>query len=54
MSKQTFINQSHLEGYVYEHNLELRTAGEKSKNPGVEFINGTLSIATDDELLNVV
>lgn len=47
-------NQSHVEGYVYEHSLELKTAGEKAKNPGTEFINGMLSIATDDEMLNVI
>lgn len=54
MSKKTMINQTHIEGYVYEHKLELKTSDENSKNPGTEFINGTLSIATDDEMLNVV
>lgn len=48
------INQTHIEGYVYEHKLELRVSGPNSKNPGTEFINGTLSIATDDELTNVI
>ena len=54
MSKKAFINQTHLEGYVYEHKLELKTSGPNSAHPGTEFINGTLSIATDDEMLNVV
>lgn len=54
MSKKSFINQTHLEGYVYEHKLEDKVSGPNSKNPGTSFINGTLSIATDDELLNVV
>lgn len=54
MAKKTFINATHLEGYVYEHKLELKTSGPNSKNPGTEFISGTLSIATDDEMLNVV
>ena len=48
------INASHIEGYIYEHKLEKRVAGPNSKNPGVQFINGTLRIATDDNLLNVV
>lgn len=48
------INMVHLEGYVYQHNLELKVSGENSKNPGTEFINGTLSIATDDAKMNVV
>ena len=54
MSKKTFINQTHIEGYVYEHKLEEKVSGETSKNPGTPFISGTLSIATDDDLLNVV
>lgn len=54
MSKKNFTNQTHIEGYVYEHNLELKVAGEKAKNPGVEFINGTLSVAIDEEMMNVI
>ena len=52
--KKNFINNTHIEGYVYEHKLEKKVSGDNSKNPGTEFINGTLSIATDDEMLNVV
>lgn len=47
-------NECHLEGFVYEHKLESRVTGDTSKNPGTEFINGTLGIATDEEMLNVV
>lgn len=47
-------NESHIEGYVYEHKLEMKESGPNSKNPGTEFISGTLSVATDDEMLNVV
>lgn len=54
MSKKTMINASHIEGLIYEHALDLKVAGETAKHPGQEFINGTLSIATDDDLLNVV
>lgn len=54
MSKKNFINATHIEGYIYEHKLEEKVTGETSKNPGTPFISGTLSIATDDDLLNVV
>lgn len=53
MSKK-MKNESHIEGYVYEHKLEMKESGPNSKNPGTEFISGTLSVATDDEMLNVV
>lgn len=52
--KKKINNSTHLEGYVYEHKLENKVTGENSKNPGTNFISGTLSIATDDEMLNVV
>lgn len=52
--KKNFVNNTHIEGYVYEHKLEKKVSGDNSKNPGTEFINGTLSIATDDDMLNVV
>ena len=52
--KKKINNVTHLEGYVYEHKLENKVSGETSKNPGTPFITGTLSIATDDEMLNVV
>lgn len=48
------VNSTHIEGYVYEHQLEKKVSGENSKNPGTEFINGTLRIATDDDMLNIV
>lgn len=47
-------NECHIEGYLYEHNLEKKVSGEKSKNPGTEFISGTISIATDENILNIV
>lgn len=47
-------NETHIEGLVYEHKLELKVSGEKAKNPGVEFITGTLNIATDNDCMNVV
>lgn len=51
---RNMINTVHLEGYIYEHALERRISGETSKNPGTEFIMGTLSIATDDQCTNIV
>lgn len=51
---KAMINKSHIEGILYEHDLELKTSGPNSKNPGTEFISGTVSIATDDAGVNVV
>lgn len=48
------INKCHIEGYLYEHALELKTSGPNSKNPGTQFISGTISVATDNACLNVV
>ena len=53
MSK-AFINRTHLEGWIYEHKLEVKTTGPNSKNPGTEFISGTVSIATDNDCTNVI
>lgn len=52
--KKTMINQTHIEGVLYEHNLEAKVSGENSKNPGTPFIAGTISIATDDAMTNIV
>jgi hypothetical protein len=48
------INETHIEGRVYEHDLALKVTGPNSKAPGTQFINGSISIATDEECLNVV
>ena len=47
-------NETHIEGYLYEHKLEMRESGPKSKNPGTKFIMGTVDIATDHNLTNIV
>lgn len=52
--KASFINTSHIEGLLYQHNLSLKVSGENSKNPGTQFINGTIDIATDDNVTNIV
>ena len=54
MAKQNFINQTHVEGILYEHDLQARVTGDNSKNPGTPFISGTISIATDDAMTNIV
>ena len=52
--KKTMINQTHIEGVLYEHALEAKVSGDASKNPGTPFITGTVSIATDDAMTNIV
>lgn len=52
--KSAMINKTHIEGLLYEHTLELKVSGPNSKNPGTEYITGTVSVATDDACLNVV
>ena len=47
-------NATHIEGVLYQHALQLKVSGEKSKNPGTQFINGTIDVATDDALTNIV
>lgn len=54
MSKKSFINNVHLEGYLYESNLEAKVTKETSKSPNTPYISGTLSIATDDNMNNIV
>lgn len=52
--RNKLINSCHVEGLAYEHKLEIKTTGQNSKVPGTKFISGDLSIATDDECLNIV
>ena len=32
------VNNTHIEGALYQHDLTLKVTGENSKNPGTEFI----------------
>lgn len=48
------MNTVHLEGYLYEHALEERVTGDSSKNPGTKYLAGTVSIATDEAMLNII
>lgn len=52
--KERFVNQVIVEGYIFDHTLAHRTSGANSKNPGQEFINGTINIATDEAGTNVI
>lgn len=52
--KNTMKNTTHIEGLLYQQALSLKTSGENSKNPGTQFINGTIDIATDNALVNIV
>lgn len=51
---KNMVNRTHIEGFIYEHDLQLRESGPNSKNPGTEFIMGNLSIATDNAATNIV
>ena len=48
------VNKIELFGRIYEHDLKKAVTGPNSKNPGTEYITGTVSIATDDDCLNIV
>ena len=48
------VNTTHIEGLLYEHDLQIRESGPNSKNPGTIFIMGNVSIATDDKQENIV
>lgn len=49
------INEEVIEGRLYDHNLQMKTVTNKnSKNFGVEYITGSLNVATDEEGLNVI
>lgn len=53
--KEKIINRETIEGYVYDHNLALKTVQNKeSENFGKEFINGSIDVQTDEEGMNVV
>lgn len=47
-------NKTKIDGRLYQHSLELKESGPKSKNPGTVFISGSVDIATDNALTNIV
>ena len=52
--KKALINNTHIEGLLYQHSLEEKVTGPQSKNPGTQYISGNVEIATDDALVNIV
>lgn len=48
------INTTSIQGVLYESKLELKESGPTSKNPGTKYIAGTIDIATDDAMINIV
>lgn len=57
MKKMT--NDVSVTGYIFDMGkkfraLQKRVSGPNSKNPGQEFINGEINVATDDAAMNVV
>ena len=52
--KTNFTNITHIEGLLYDHNLEIKVTGENSKHPGTQYIRGDISVVTDSKLMNVV
>lgn len=48
------INRTHIEGWLYEHKLEAKVTGDNSKTPGTNYITGTIDIATDNAMTNIV
>lgn len=52
--KKNMNNATHIEGYLYEHDLALKESGPNSKNPGTEYIAGTVNIATNEAKDNIV
>ena len=48
------VNAENIEGKVYQFKLEKKVTGENSKNPGTEFISGTLDVATTSAQDNII
>ena len=48
------VNREHIEGILFQHDLELKVTGETSKNPGTQYIAGNIEISVDEEGLNVI
>lgn len=48
------VNREKISGRIYEHNLAEKVTGATSKNPGTPYIGGSINVATDDEMCNVI
>ena len=49
-----FTNETRVEGYVFDHKLEIKMTGPKAKHPNTQYIAGIVNIATDESCENVV
>lgn len=47
-------NSMNIEGKIYQFNLEEKVTGENSKVPGTNYITGTIDVAVDDSLQNII
>ena len=52
--RQKNENFMNIEGKIYQIDLVERVTGENSKQPGTHYINGTVDVATDSSLENIV
>lgn len=52
--KKNLINETHIEGILYEHSLDKKVTGPNSKHPNTEYISGSINIATDPEMTNTI
>lgn len=52
--KKNFENSTHIEGYVFDHKLEMKVTGPQAKSPNTEYITGEVNIATDEKCENVI
>ena len=52
--KKNMVNESRVEGYLYSYDLNAAVTGKESKTPNTEYIRGTINIATDDKMTNIV
>lgn len=49
------INKEHIEGRIYQHNLELKKVkNESSSNFGKDYIQGTIEVAVDEDYMNII
>ena len=52
--RQKNENTMNIEGKIYQIDLVEKVTGENSKQPGTHYISGTIDVATDASLENIV
>ena len=48
------LNRVNVQGRIYDFDITEKVTGEASKNPGTQYIGGSIIVATDEDCLNVV